>query len=142
MDTVGARSHGCGGSEPLRCREVLGQGPEVGRPRHACHAGVPVGLKSVYSEMGLWRWAAAYVGLALTLKKPASQPGQTQLLTHLFHGKWRGGRGEDNIQTVKSLAQGTPGCGHAISSQWPYSTHARGLYSSRERLQERLTPAS
>jgi len=49
--------------------------------------------------------------------------------------------GGDNIQTAKTLAQGTPGCGHAVSSQWPYSTHSRGLYSSREN-QERPTPAS
>ena len=76
--------------------------------------------------------------------QPASQLGQTQLLTHLFMGNGRGVWRQHPIhtQTVKSLARGTPGCEHAVPSQWPYSTHSRGLYSSRESLQERPTPAS
>ena len=58
------------GSEPPTCREVLGQGPEAGK--HTGTRAMRV-RQSVYSQVGLWRWAAAYSGTRQNTRAEASQ---------------------------------------------------------------------
>lgn len=82
--------------------------------------------QSVYSQVGLWRWAAAYVGLAFSRilgQKPASQLGQTQLLTRLFHGKWEAGvgRGGDNIQFTPKQSRAWHGGSQGVGMLYPHS---------------------
>lgn len=117
---------------------------------------VPCGGPRAAEAVSLFSGGAVEVGSCLcgsgiqqNTRAEASQPaGPDPALSPSLSWEMGGGCGEGwkqhpiHTQTVKSLARGTPGCGHAVPSQWPYSTHSRGLYSSRESLQERPTPAS